>query len=1550
MPRYADFLSEAYQSHLQSRLAPVPGVPGMLLRGEPRGLELGGALRFLAELSRRLEGRLGEILKRRAKDRAFVDERTRACHAWNRAHGVGVKDPAYRTVIGLEDSEGRVVVGPLRPDYARSGGANVAPIPAYLQGPHVTLFGPPDSARMAVNAMNAWHRKLKGEPPVVETLLAEVSHPPRWGADDEDSKTPLHGALVDAGVNLSACFERTLETADAATGKVYRLAADHLSQPIKRFPGLALPSPFLFLDGRPVPLHLYDFALHLFHHWSDPAALAFYVPKLENEEEARYVHDMVEEAEALVAGAHPSYVKGSVRLLVVLENPRAILRTHEIMDALYPYFAGASLGWHDYLGSTARLFREDGDYRIPVKADPEIVIKYIHASHRMLAEVVGSRGGIQIGGMYGILPVDTDLASDSFQVTLEGFFKDGVTQLKRGLTGFWVAHPDFVRLGMALVQAWRHHEQGDGGPLRAVVEGMLAPARAARILEFIARPDVKGLDHEDPGYVRALLVADLEESKALPNGHPDEVRYNIFQALQYLADWLAGNGCVALPAHVNGTPVRVMDDLATAERSRWELWHEVRHGRVPVEDFVRMAHEELNFIRRDLSDEKKIVQVKWAERTARWYPVALELLLQLVTDPEPVEFASQLLLPFTDPDLREEAEPLAAYRRIDAHTHRVPAHVERFHRFFDLCGCQRFASEMAALPALDEARARACILSFTRGEIVEAASFHGDIGHAKTSLDKLARAEQSRVQDEDTPAKARLRELGAAYRARHGVKFLVSAQGKTPEEMLALLERRLGNPTEVELDNARAALWEITRKRLASHAPDRVLEGLEALRSRHGVRAVSVALTTGAATQVLASGCTPETQFEIASLSKTVASAFALEFFASRGVTPEARANALLADAGSPFRLSTKRDGVDPEAVTLAHLVGHLALNHHYVKGVPLSERMPDVAELISGSERWGYEPVTVLHPPGTRFSYSGGGYLVLEHLVQAATGMRVQDAARPFLDSLGLSPAALTFEQQGVPGVPVATGHFDGGREVPGGRLQFPAFAAGALGTSGAVLDFLRHLERAFWSVEGSCGISHDTAVRMLHGTDKGCRDFMGCDMGLGVFVAEAEENRFAIHQGANEGFRALYLHCFQGPDRGKGFVVLCNADNAGVAFVAEVAQLLLRELGFRGVDLSRFGAGFDFRGLQQEQIVNLGYRDLVFSAFLPRLPEPIRERGPLDPLAGMNLLARARIMKVTDQRFARAENLVSDRLPVFDPLLYCSQGKVMDSWESARHNPEGVDSVTLELPAPAPVRFVQLSTKFHDGNHAEAVRLWSRPDAAGEWLELLPKIPLQGHSLLRLELPEGLRQVVRQVRVEMFPDGGLSRLGLFTDVPGEERAEFRPLASAACVRFEGEIPKPAKPLTLPFERREPTALSGRRDWASLASGGRVVSASNQHYGPASQVISPFPPLHMFDGFESARSRVPGHHEELVLELGREIAVDELRLDFTWFVNNNPCFVRILVEEGSGWTELCPKTWVKPFAGNWKVLRPVSPRRARRVKLEIFPDGGINRVQAWGQ
>jgi hypothetical protein len=119
-----------------------------------------------------------------------------------------------------------------------------------------------------------------------------------------------------------------------------------------------------------------------------------------------------------------------------------------------------------------------------------------------------------------------------FQVTLRGFFKDVITQLRRDLTGFWVAHPDFVRLGLALYAAYRKFQAGDEGPLFALTGALFTDRYRQEIEAFIRGRDIDGLDPQHPSYVRSLLVADIKESDFIPNNHPDEIRYNDFQILQ----------------------------------------------------------------------------------------------------------------------------------------------------------------------------------------------------------------------------------------------------------------------------------------------------------------------------------------------------------------------------------------------------------------------------------------------------------------------------------------------------------------------------------------------------------------------------------------------------------------------------------------------------------------------------------------------------------------------------------------------------------------------------------------------------------------------------------------------------------------------------------------------------------------------------------------------------------------------------------------------------------------------------------------------------------
>ncbi len=1574
IPYYQDYITPALLSKLLAESQPVTNIPELREVGKGGGLETQSSLQFLCELYDGVKGQLAATLSQRTQDRQFIDQRTRACSELNRTLGIDLLDPRYETVISHEDGNGRTVLGPKNEHYCTRGyGKPIAPIPKHLSGNHVTLFGPPDNAKLCINAMNAFHRKLKDEPSIISELLETSTDLPKWGADDEDSKTPIRQDLIAAAMNLNACYDQSLSFTDSKNNKTYKIESERLTLPIKRFPGLALPCTFLFYREQPIPLHLYDFALHCFKHWENEAALTFYVPKLENEEDALYIHHMVETTEKLLKNRHSAYKLGSIRLLLVLENPRAIFRVNEIMDALYPYFAGASLGWHDYLASTARLFREDSNYRIPVKADPNIVIKCIKASHDLLTEVVGSRGGIKIGGMYGILSIDDDRLSASFQMTIKGFMRDVITQLKRGLSGFWVAHPDFIRIGLALVRAWELHQQNDSAPLQKMVEGLLVKEHHADMMSFIHGKDIVGLDTHHPLYPRSLIVADMKESPFIANNDSEEIRYNVFQSLQYLTDWLSGRGCVALPATINGVSVRVMDDLATAERSRWEVWHEIHHGRFSIDAFLKIIHEEMLFIRKDLSNAQKIVQVKWDERTEKWYGIAMKIMIKLMTSSHPPEFATELLLPFTVESIRNESDPWNVVTKLDPEKFLCTDYIQRFNEYFSICGSVSFAHPLASDLTVDLVKAETIIKNFTLDDILHAASFHGNIGESKKTLDEVASQEQALVLKAGAETQAELRALGDRYLKKFGFKYLISAEGKSSAEILADLNTRLQSTQELELVQARNALWEISLKRLKKLPFLNLHEKLNQLLLRYQVNGATITVNTSLTTkQNICIGdrqrgkerVGEHTWFELASLSKTMASAFALEYFRKNGISLSTPVNSVFEQSTSSFRLESL-DKNSPEwanQVTLANLMKHNALNMHYVNGIPADEPMPRISELLSGNQKYGYPKVGVLHEPGSAFQYSGGGFLVLEHLLESLEQKSIQEMTQDFFKELGLHH--LSFEQNTIPGIDYAHGYLDSGEPVKGTRKKFPAFAAGAMGTASDMASFLSKLTESFHSIKGSGPISHDTAIQMLGDQDRLSQKFMGVNIGLGVFIAEAGPNRFAIHQGANDGFRGLFVQCFSGPDRGLGFVILCNADTKGVLFIAEAAQLILKELNFQGVDTTLFKSDFDTSSIPQEEIVNLGYKRLIFEAFKPDQPEAITIKGTPDPLAPFNLAVGSKILEVTNERFARAENLLSPNLPIFDPELYGRQGKIMDSWESVRHNYKPAhdprDSLTFQLKKPSPIHFVSLSTQFHQGNHPEAVTIEGLDIRSDQWKVILPKLKLEGHSLKQVQLAKD-DTTYKTIRVSMYPDGGLSRVGLFNEsLPEQDKINFQPLDQAKNILFPDPIPHPVRPLT-PKYNATPTTIQqnwdrlpegAEVDLACLAYGGKITGATNEHYSPAVQMISPYPPVNMFDGSESARSRTKGHFEEVTVELGRPSQIHRIEIDFTFFRNNNPFELSLqglTLSGGDQWNILVPKTNVKAYAGNKIEFRIHSSQEFKQIKVTVYPDGGINRMHVYG-
>ncbi len=669
IPPYAAFIPDDLRARLDADAEPVPAVPGLRvargLRARFVNLESDDALQLVCEVYRETRDHLRSVLEQRVTDRAFLDAETLASVAHNAP--LPYDATTWKTAIGARDASGRIVIGPHPEPGPPSMRVNV---PRFMQGEQVTLFGPPDTARMSIHAMNALHRSRPGEPPIITDLVAASGQVPRWGADDEDSKTPIMERFLLACENLLGCFDRTLAWDDPQRGRSLRLAETGLARPIKRVPGLALPDGSHLLDGNPLPLHLFDLVLHVWHNRTRPEALVIYFPKLENEEEAAYLRALIAVTERAVLARDPGFVLGSVRVLVVFENPRAIFRSRAMAEALGPHFLGGSLGWHDFLASTARLFRHCPRYRIPVKADPNIVINNIRESHRILVHDLGPLGALKLGGMYGTLPDES--VPGSFEVSMVGFIRDVVTQLRRGLDGFWIAHPDFVRLAIALVEAWRRHARdADDGSLETLVKALVPdPDEQGPLLAFVLGGDVPGLTRDDPRYLRGVLAADVDTSPVIANHDPEEVRYNVFQALQYLADWLAGNGCVALPATMRNARgehifVRIMDDLATTERSRWELWAEVHHGRVSEAAFASVLDEEIAFLKggpdasaQAADGRPRRVQIPWSGTHAAWYPIAVELLRRLVLTDDPPEFVTELALRYTFPCVRTEVTGL----------------------------------------------------------------------------------------------------------------------------------------------------------------------------------------------------------------------------------------------------------------------------------------------------------------------------------------------------------------------------------------------------------------------------------------------------------------------------------------------------------------------------------------------------------------------------------------------------------------------------------------------------------------------------------------------------------------------------------------------------------------------------------------------------------------------------------------------------------------------------------------------------------------------------
>jgi malate synthase len=408
-------------------------------------------------------------------------------------------------------------------------------------------------------------------------------------ADFEDSTTPNWANLIDGQINLRDAVAGTISFIDPASGKSYRLD-DKTAVLMVRPRGWHLPEKHLLVDGEPMSGSLFDFGLYFFHNAAALRAKGtapyFYLPKLESHLEARLWNDVFVHAQGAL-GLPP----GTIKATVLIETILASFEMDEILYELRDHSAGLNCGRWDYIFSVIKKFRNRPDMVMPDRALVTMTQPFMRAYSLLAIKTCHRRGVHAIGGMAAQIPIKTD--PEANRIALDKVRADKEREATDGHDGTWVAHPGLV-------------------PIAREIFDRLMPG---------ANQIARQLQDVDIGAGDLLRV---------PKGPITQagLRANISIGTRYLASWLRGVACVPLD--------NLMEDAATAEISRAQLWQWLRHGaalddgkRIDRELIERMFDEELK--RLDGDDGR--------------YRDAATMLLAMVTNDD---FAEFLTLPAYD--------------------------------------------------------------------------------------------------------------------------------------------------------------------------------------------------------------------------------------------------------------------------------------------------------------------------------------------------------------------------------------------------------------------------------------------------------------------------------------------------------------------------------------------------------------------------------------------------------------------------------------------------------------------------------------------------------------------------------------------------------------------------------------------------------------------------------------------------------------------------------------------------------------------------------------
>jgi malate synthase len=419
-------------------------------------------------------------------------------------------------------------------------------------------------------------------------------------ADFEDSSTPTWNNLLDGHINLRDAIRRSITFADPATGKQYKLN-DRTAVLFIRPRGWHLDERHVLVDGEPMSGSIFDFGLYFYHNAKELLARGsgpyFYLPKMESHLEARLWNDIFLRAQKGIG-----LPRGSIRATVLIETILATFEMDEILHELRDHSAGLNCGRWDYIFSFIKKFAGDGHMLLPDRGQVTMATHFMRTYSKLAIKTCHRRNAHAMGGMSAYIPVKTDAEANDKAIAQVRADKE--REAGDGHDGTWVAHPGLV-------------------PIALEVFDRLMP-QANQIAKQL--PD---------------FHPTAEDLLRVPEGQITEagLKQNVAVGLGYVEAWLRGIGCVPL--------FNLMEDAATAEISRAQLWQWVHHS-AKLSDGrpVDVALIE-SMIEEELKRQKTTVD---ADRYAA-YEKAADLMRDLVRAPQFVEF---LTVPAYQRILKEE--------------------------------------------------------------------------------------------------------------------------------------------------------------------------------------------------------------------------------------------------------------------------------------------------------------------------------------------------------------------------------------------------------------------------------------------------------------------------------------------------------------------------------------------------------------------------------------------------------------------------------------------------------------------------------------------------------------------------------------------------------------------------------------------------------------------------------------------------------------------------------------------------------------------------------